>query len=209
MKNAASVPKRMARWVYKNSGLPRARRAIEENAVRRAIVSGRISFREAQALTKLIKTLNSEGPIVEIGTLFGFSTLIMAIAKDPSRRLITVDKFVWNPVGLTPEAHLEITSDALSEAIAHLNVELIVQDKDDFYSSYQGPPPALMFLDADHEYEPTLKDIKASIAIGADVICGHDYGPQWPGVMKAVDDCGGLLQLDGTFWVLNRDRARQ
>lgn len=49
----------------------------------------------------------------------------------------------------------------------------------------------LVFVDADHEYEKVLLDIKAwenKVRSGG-ILCGDDYNnPNWPGVKKAVDE---------------------
>jgi len=48
----------------------------------------------------------------------------------------------------------------------------------------------IVFLDACHEYECLIQDIKAwlpKIKKGG-IIGGHDYTPSWPGVMRAVDE---------------------
>ena len=48
----------------------------------------------------------------------------------------------------------------------------------------------LIFLDANHEYESVRDDILAwrPLLAKGGILCGHDYGPSWPGVMKAVDE---------------------
>ena len=48
----------------------------------------------------------------------------------------------------------------------------------------------LIFIDGDHSYEGCHGDIEAwwpKIRPGG-IMMGHDYGPEWPGVLKAVDD---------------------
>lgn len=166
------------------------------------LCQGHISVREAQVLSGLIRGLDSAGPIVEIGTLFGFSTMIMAIAKEAERPLVSVDIYAWNPLGLSPQSQMALARSFLKDAILNDNVTLVRQDKDDFYAAYEGPPPALMFLDADHTYESTLNDIRAARRLGAGVICGHDYGGDWTGVTRAVDECGGPDLLVESFWTL-------
>ena len=49
----------------------------------------------------------------------------------------------------------------------------------------------LVYIDADHSYEATKKDIEMwelKVREGG-ILCGHDYGsPDWPGVKQAVDE---------------------
>lgn len=175
---------------------------VTQGIVDPILCQGHISVREAQVLSGLIRSLRTPGPIIEIGTLFGFSTMIMAIAKEPERPLITVDSFEWNPLGLNADNQMAVARSFLKDALRNDNVTLLRQDKDEFYAAYAGPPPSLMFLDADHTYPSTLNDIHAARGLGAEVICGHDYGPGWPGVTRAVDECGGPDRLVDTFWTL-------
>ena len=172
--------------------------------IARAIASeGHISIDEAKFLSALIRKTSKDDPIIEIGTLFGFSTHIMAISKDKSQKLITVDKYIWNSLGASPAAHKLGTYAALRDAIATHNVEVVDQDKDMFYESYTGPAPGLVFCDANHAYEPTLRDLVWARKVGAMIVCGHDYSPsRFPGVVRAVDALGGPREVVGTLFVL-------
>lgn len=152
---------------------------------------GQISLGEARALGQLVAGLTEPGPIVEVGTLFGWSTRVMVLFKDPQRELITVDSYVWNPLLLPAEQHARATGAALQDAVDHHRVRVVRQDKAEFYETYAGPAPALVFLDAIHSYEETRKDIEWARRVRAGAICLHDYSPAHPGVMQAVDEAGG------------------
>jgi hypothetical protein len=76
-------------------------------------------------------------------------------------------------------------------------------DKDEFYRTYQGPPPAVFFCDADHSYEATKADMLWARSVGATVICGDDYDhPFQQGTAQAVDELGGPKRLAGGLFVL-------
>jgi hypothetical protein len=75
-------------------------------------------------------------------------------------------------------------------------------DKNEFYRAYQGPPPAMVFLDAMHDYENTKQDIEWAQRVGAKIIAGHDYSHHHPGVIQIVDELGGPRELGGSVWVL-------
>src|SRR5438132_516812 len=98
------------------------------------------------------------GPIVEIGTLYGRTATHMALFKEPSQKIITVDCYVWNPLGLPPDSHYQLTAQVLHYLVETGHVEQRRMDKNPFYATYDGPSPALVFLDADHTYEETNKD---------------------------------------------------
>lgn len=155
---------------------------------------GQVTLTESRFLGELIRSLSGPGPIIEIGTLFGWSTRIMALSKEPERELITVDAFIWNPLDLSQEKHFKITSQILEESIQKHNVRLVRSDKDAFFANYDGPPPAMAFLDAIHTYEETAKDIAWARKLGAELICVHDYDSTFPGVIQAVDEAGGPIQ---------------
>jgi hypothetical protein len=165
---------------------------------------GTISDEERSFLTELIRESAAEpGPIVEIGTLFGFTTTEMALAKAPARSLIAVDLFAWNPWGLTPTEHRRLTERILRTPVELLNVKLVASSKDAFYKSYDGPPPSLVFLDAIHTYDETKKDIEWALSAGCRFIAGHDYSSEFPGVFQAVNEYG-TPELRGTVWLLRR-----
>lgn len=175
----------------------------ESQAYRALGNMGQLSLEEARLLQELVRASDPDRPIVEIGTLFGFSTTVITLAKQVHQRLITVDNYSWNSLGLSPEAHFAITTNRLSEATAQHNVQILRADKDRFYAEYSGPPPALFFCDADHSYEATKADILWARSVGATVICGDDYDhPLQRGTAQAVDELGGPRQLAGGLFVM-------
>jgi hypothetical protein len=82
------------------------------------------------------------------------------------------------------------------------HVERVRMDKSEFYRTYRGPRPAMVFLDAIHDYEGTKEDIAWARRYGAGIIAGHDYCDAFPGVRQIVDESGGPRELGGTVWVL-------
>lgn len=170
------------------------------------------SFRPEQAsltqeelllLRSLVEQSNrSAGPIIEIGTLLGLTTARMALWKAPGKRIITVDNYCWNPWGLSPEAQQALAGHVLYYLVQSGHVEQVAMGKEEFYRSYAGPAPALVFLDAVHQYLSTRADIAWARRVKAEIICGHDYAEKFPGVVRAVDEAGGPRRRAGTLWVL-------
>jgi hypothetical protein len=161
---------------------------------------------EAEGI-ELLKTLVRQsysypGPIVEIGTLLGVTTTQMAIVKRPEQRIIAVDNFCWNPWGLTPDVHHALAEQCLHYLIETGDVELLREDKNEFFANYERPTPAMVFLDAMHDYEETKKDILWAKRVGAKIISGHDYCDKFPGVIRIVEEFGGPRRLAGTVWTL-------
>jgi hypothetical protein len=165
---------------------------------------GQIELEEAIFLAELTREVRDGGPIIEIGTLFGSSTRVILQNKGTNQPLIAVDHFSWNPAHLTPEQHCTVTTLGLRAfAGERADLRIVREDKNEFYQTYAGPQPALVFLDAIHSYEETSKDIQWAKASGSTIISGHDYCSLFPGVMRAVDEGGGASRVCGSLWRLN------
>jgi predicted O-methyltransferase YrrM len=141
------------------------------------------------------------GPIIEVGTLFGFTTQAIASWKDPSKALITIDNYSWNPVGLVPQAHRDFTRRTLYYLSNKCETTLFEGLSTDFYAAYDGVTPSMIFIDASHEYEHVLSDINWAKSNGVPIIAGHDYSRFWPGVQRAVEESFGTeFKVKGTLW---------
>lgn len=142
------------------------------------------------------------GPIIEVGTLFGFTTQVMAVARGRSDQpLITVDNYSWNPFGMSPDHHRAFTRNALHSCRQNSSITLIDGSGDDFFTNYSGPAPALVFLDGAHTYEAVVSEIRHAKRLGAAVICGDDYRDIFPGVKQAVhEELGGQFSVRNALW---------
>jgi hypothetical protein len=121
--------------------------------------------------------------------------------KAPDQPLIGVDNYSWNPLELRPEFHEYATRRVLEQATSKFNTTLKSEDKRAFFDAYDGPPPGLVFCDADHSTEATLEDINWARSVGAKIVCGHDYGED-PQVSAAIDQLGGPKELVGRVFVV-------
>jgi predicted O-methyltransferase YrrM len=168
-------------------------------------LDGSLAPEEYGFLRELVLQANTlAGPLLEIGTLFGRTTSKMALWKDPQKKIYTIDNYAWNPWRLTPQMHYQLTSLVLQYLVDAGHVVQVHADKDEWLAQYQEAPPALVFCDADHSYEATLRDIRLSLQAGARMVCGHDYSPEHPGVIQAVSECGGAAARTGTLWLLRQ-----
>ena len=190
-------------FLHKSGLFTRLQEHFLETLLMNCAVRCQISMREARFLAEITKDLRTPGPIVEIGTLFGRSTRAICTTKEANREFLTVDNFFWNPCGLSKEQHSGLTHAILQDCIETEHLRLVEMNKNDFYENYDGPSPAMAFFDADHCYEETLKDIQWAQSVQAKVICGHDYSEEWPGVIEAVEECGGAKQIVQSLWLLN------
>jgi hypothetical protein len=161
---------------------------------------------EPEAITFIQRIIRESrchaGPIIEVGTLLGITTTNMALAMSPEQKIITVDNYCWNPWALSPDVHASLTATVLHYLIKTGQVEQIRMDKNEFFRNYRGPAPAMVFLDAVHDYPETKKDIEWAQKVGAKIIAGHDYCDEFPGVKQVVDEFGGPRQQCASVWVL-------
>ena len=158
---------------------------------------------EAAFLARLVREAGSGGPIVEIGTLFGDSTAVLLTNRAAGQPVLSVDSYSWSPLELPHALHREVTAARFADLVRSGELRLLAQDKDRFYETYSGPAPALVFFDAVHTYDATMRDIAWARRAGARIICGHDYSAgAHDGVRRAVDECGGVAELVGTLWRL-------
>lgn len=70
------------------------------------------------------------------------------------------------------------------------SISLVDSDSLDYFAKTELCKYDLIFLDSDHTYEHVSKEIAASLNwLKTDgILAGHDYTPEWPGVMQAVDE---------------------
>lgn len=166
------------------------------------LMGGSVAEDEIPLLTELVSMAESiPGPIVELGTLFGFSTQCIAVAKSTEKKLITVDNYGWNPIGLSNKHHQELTNGNLHYLMEKCNTSLFEGSSSTFFETYASERPAMIFIDANHEYEGVKVDIEWSRKMKIPIISGHDYSNSWPGVKRAVNETfGAPTRTMGTLW---------
>ena len=168
-------------------------------------IMGSLSFEDEKGIKQAIMLAeNYEGPIIEIGTLFGHTTNLIGSLAKSDVKIITVDNFKWNPFSLTPAMHKLFTERTLRYLIEHRNTSLVTSDAALFYQQYNGTRPSMVFIDADHSYESVIQDIKWAKNLDIPVISGHDFSDQHPGIQKAVREVFGTsFSVHGTVWIAN------
>ena len=170
--------------------------------------NGQISDQEREELINWVGRFKDiPGPIVEIGTLLGYSAqaLCEGVLQSGVRKTIyTVDSYGWNPMGIQPYRHRMLTH--LNLVFAKRLTDLVIVDStaDEFYRSFKELP-SFVFIDADHTYASVKKDLQFFKDIGAPVISGHDYN--FPDVHRAVHEVlgeKGLEVFSGTLFLWTR-----
>jgi hypothetical protein len=173
-------------------------------------VWGSLSPASRDELARLVaKAADFRGPIIEIGTLFGFTTQLLADVKAPDQELITVDNYSWNPFSLPPEQHRAFTRGALHYCIENASLTLFEGTSSEFFETYAGAPPALVFLDGSHSQEAVAEEIGHAQRLGASIICGDDYSESFPGLCEAVDEAfGDGITVNHSLWSVIPETSR-
>jgi hypothetical protein len=164
---------------------------------------GSISSEDREAVAMLTEKASVfPGPIIEVGTLFGLTTALIADHKAPGRKVISIDNYSWNSFGLDSGEHREFTRRVLYHFLRAGEVELYDGTSAEYFRTYSGSSPSLVFIDGAHEYEFVKADIMAALGFSARIVSGHDYNDLHPGVKRAVDECfpGGVRVIGSVWW---------
>lgn len=138
---------------------------------------------EIQALWDEAVQVPAGGLILEIGTLYGGSAAVLALAS-PRAKVITIDAYSWHPPSY-PLPCPQQTREYLA-LLGITNVEVRFENTLKI-SQYTGQPIDLLWIDGGHTYEAAYHDLMLWGPF-ANVICLHDFtNMAWPGVKQAYD----------------------
>jgi predicted O-methyltransferase YrrM len=170
---------------------------------------------ELKWLAMTAAALTPGSTVVELGSWKGRSTKALSGGLPNGGRLYAVDHWKGSESErLTDQQEAtKIGPDAMYEAFRrNLSVEIesgkvvpVRMSSDDGARHLSGLNVCadLIFLDGDHGYEATLRDIGLyrNILRPGGVLSGHDYGGTHVGVKRAVDQSVGVVQIGGrSIW---------
>ncbi|HYN50714.1 MAG TPA: class I SAM-dependent methyltransferase [Thermoleophilaceae bacterium] len=156
---------------------------------------------EAVLLYLLARENRQRGRICELGSMFGGSTIALALGAAASRHrntVLAVDDHEWHRhLARPPDASmvrslpttLTIFRRNLRRARVADRVKLVVADTAEFGSGFGGHI-SLLFVDADHSLPGVRRDLDAWLprVPPAGLAAFHDYAnAMWPDVKHAVD----------------------
>jgi predicted O-methyltransferase YrrM len=163
-----------------------------------------------QGLLDLISDLPSDLTMLEIGCYAGESTE-MFLRSGKVKKLYAVD--IWddplnffNNINYTHD--FKEVENSFDQKVKGFNVVK-------YKTSIQNIPilaPNIsdldfIYIDANHDYEHVLADIKISISLlkKGGIIAGHDYNKNTPGVIKAVDEMfnSNIKLYTDSSWLVN------
>jgi hypothetical protein len=190
--------------IYRNIGYRRLKQFLTYNTPFKGLkndYSGTVDDIEYEGLVSLAHKAwgrSADGNIVEIGALFGLST--QAILEGGAGKVVVIDNFQWNPIGLTSDRHESMLSANLRYFIRKGRVVIFKGTSSDYINNkLASEKVAMVFIDADHSYEGVLKDINMAELLNAPIICGDDYN--FPGVKQAVHEIyGSKVKFIGEMW---------
>lgn len=163
-------------------------------------------LRAVRTLVESLKhSLGREPVVMELGTYIGQSAKAMAEA---GAVVFTVDNGEGNlhdPIGvhyaLNGREEIErVCKENLGE-LSGRKVHLLHGDCLEGARTWHKPID-MLYVDADHDYEPTKAAIRAWMGHVRDggIIAGHDYDKDFSGVVKAVDELFPDRNVSGRVW---------
>lgn len=166
--------------------------------------SGWFTHGEGRYYQKAIEE-RPNGVYVELGVWLGRSLkFAMHQVAKTGGQMVAVD--LWEPSTLDlPADHPDRMEDVFEQFKLNLlepdfavlgakDIRIIQENSATAARHFQNESVDVVFIDAQHDKESTLKDIKAwwpKLKNGG-IMLGHDWHILWPGVVAAVYDCFGL-----------------
>ena len=154
---------------------------------------------ERELLAMLAREVPANGLIVEIGTLYGGMTAVLALAN-PAARIESYDNYSWHPEDGKPSSISQV--DQSLKGLNIRNVHLFEQDSREVGRDWSKSID-LAWIDGGHSYEDAYADL-VQFGSMAQVIALHDFGnPYLPQIQQAVRDflaCCPKYQLVGVIW---------
>lgn len=161
---------------------------------------------------KLLKTIlknivvGNKLKIAEIGVYKGRCTAIwnvILINEGIEYDYYAIDHFLGSSEHNKNFDYYQVSLDNLKPIIDKIN--LIKNDSVSESKNYDDEYFDIVYIDASHEYEYVKEDILSWLpkVKNGGIICGDDYHPVWHGVIKAVDEFFGKINIVGNqqWWI--------
>lgn len=161
---------------------------------------------------KLLKTIlknivvGNKLKIAEIGVYKGRCTAmwnVILINEGIDYDYYAIDHFLGSSEHNKNFDYYQVSLDNLKPIIDKIN--LIKNDSVSESKNYDDEYFDIVYIDASHEYEYVKEDILSWLpkVKNGGIICGDDYHPVWHGVIKAVDEFFGKINIVGNqqWWI--------
>lgn len=152
-------------------------------------------FNFPELYQNIVSTFNDNSHFVEIGTWLGQSASFMAAEIINSGKKIKFDCIDTWQGSAEHQGNNEIQNNTLFESflkninpVKHI-INPIRASSLEAVKTYKDLSLDFVFIDAAHDYENVIQDIRAwypKVKKGG-ILAGHDYHPNWSGVIQAVN----------------------
>jgi len=164
---------------------------------------------------EIARRVPANGSVVEVGSWLGHSAAFLAVeiinlGKQPT--IYAVD--TWTGIMATNSAPwgIDIPGDMCPAFINNMikggvgsHVHPMQLSSVQAAATFADGSQDVVFIDGDHTYDFVKADILAwmpKVKSGG-WLCGHDYRPEDPGVIKAVDELLPNRTVKGSCWVVD------
>jgi hypothetical protein len=138
--------------------------------------------------------------VVEVGSWKGRSTKILLEACKGT--VFAVDHWLGSKGSVITTAADGAFNAFMENVGTYDNLVVLKGESSTVAKNFEGGKVDMVFIDAGHEYEEIMADIKAWNPLCKKIICGHDYTPQFHGVIQAVNENFKNINLvDSLWWV--------
>lgn len=159
---------------------------------------GWMSMEELEWLHKIAAYMSS---IAEIGSFKGRATIALA-EGNPHGKVYAIDHWLGDDDGNKVLRGIYDKEDVFGVFMKNVgcysNVEVMRMSSLEAAEKIESVDMA--FIDGEHTYESVTADIKAWLPKTRKIIAGHDYDKAWPGVMQAVKELLGPVNVVGSIW---------
>lgn len=164
-----------------------SRYALLRLRLARASVRGSCLLPEGLVLFWCASRYPRTGPILEVGSAFGLSTILLASAGG---ELVSVDPHTGEGCTQPEDSHDEFRRNLERFGLAG-RVAVHRMTSREAARRYEGPALGLVYVDGLHTYEGVRRDIADWLPFvepGGLVVFDDYANPDWPGVARAVDE---------------------
>jgi len=171
------------------------REPLLDEVLRRSLLEERMPTIQiddnAGRILQLLTALRKPSQVVELGTLFGYSTIYLARGLREDARLTTVE--------IDP-GRAELARRNLERAGVSHRVEVVVGDALEYLSSLESESVGMIFLDADkRSYVRYLRECARALEPGGllvadDAFADGDYGREHGGETEQAEERRAILE---------------
>ena len=172
-----------------------------------------------QRYRELVELIPDEGLFLELGSFHGGSLVALEevikrkklsfvacdmwdLAPNPAPGILTEEMWAKKREGMLKTFWENIIQHGLEDYV----YKIVDRKTQSLTEVFPTDAFDLIFIDAGHTYKAVKADIEEvkPLLTKNGILCGHDYCPDFPGVMRAVDEAFGPRPVDvaTSIWVV-------